>query len=1167
MSDRGRCNESPDPSRQNIQTNSSFVAGNGAQHSGHRSNYQAQPSTQSIANTLMENTFLYRSRTTAAAGSSNTGLRSVNPFNLEQPSVVNSSQQFEEYRRHQERLAAQQRTRGITSSLASNTVRSRSPGVNNSGQMEYQQHMARLSAQRTRRMAPSQSGTVRPRSPGFREDERNTRRRRITPRVAEAAYTRNPARQALRNPTPSALDGIFIPNDDEIREMRQFLAMPMQTLSNLRLYELQARNARNIVMLRNALLKLPPDSDTFRVTVPATDGDIFNETDNDVDMDENLVMAAESSSEASQPSAEDIVTELIAEIVDNVINGTPVQRLHAAALSRSERILAVDMEVLLAGITICSVDSLDRGVAPENTIFPSLEGFWLNSFLSTNADIMEAEATYCTDATQYGTHFKCLLHLEVHFTVQSALGELFPRYNNPNLSIWDEVNIRKASFLKVDVEKVSPSSCLIGFHGTTTDPKLTVGYLKEIRGATVCLGFFERGGRCASNLMLFVLHSISYDSDDVDIMTMEKRIDIASVKLCGNRSLLASVKPRRKDVIKLLPLESITSHLRMFRAAHHIGQAPRGLRNILYGDVIPQWSPDGNPVLLARGRDTIGSGSDQAKLREGVDVGCLNYLDSLTDRQCNDTQKNAILMCLKEMRSLSYETSSMSAIVGPPGTGKTTCIGLLVGTLLHHAEAGHILPGAEEINLLQKKDGFLRALNGSKAVKILICASSNAACDNIARKLLKGLPDGKGGLIKVNMVRVGCQGHDYSDLVSVSLREKALAFDNELFHPDVEQSHPSTKAVKAMAAECIVVLSTSSTSGSCTIRDLKVQFDVVVVEESGHSFEPECIIPIVTASGLSKTRRVHVVLVGDHKQLPPVIKSEHAVGRFLSLNKSFRYSKSFATQTWSLFERAVERARCPVAWLCRQYRTHPAISTIQSRQMYRNIVLQPPSESPYLARYNLPHLGGYYPFTFVDTSKLRSRLEHYRGDGKYENATEAALVERTLRKLLDLCEEGELDNQIIVTSPYRSQVDFLKEYLQDRFHVLANSVRRKKLNILIDTVDALMGLERKVVIVSLTRSNPYRASGFLDSRRRINVATSRAQNLLILIGDSTTVCHKVPMLEAFWSACFRKERGANIIFVEPQHPRDRQPGRSRQLDRMRQGVIRYRQDHGLRPRR
>lgn len=78
--------------------------------------------------------------------------------------------------------------------------------------------------------------------------------------------------------------------------------------------------------------------------------------------------------------------------------------------------------------------------------------------------------------------------------------------------------------------------------------------------------------------------------------------------------------------------------------------------------------------------------------------------------------------------------------------------------------------------------------------------------------------------------------------------------------------------------------------------------------------------------------------------------------------------------------------------------------------MYRNIVIQPPSVDPYLAKYNQPHLGGHHAFTFIDTCKSKSRMETDRGEGRYENTAEAEVVESALRKLLGMCKAGELDN-------------------------------------------------------------------------------------------------------------------------------------------------------------
>ncbi len=57
---------------------------------------------------------------------------------------------------------------------------------------------------------------------------------------------------------------------------------------------------------------------------------------------------------------------------------------------------------------------------------------------------------------------------------------------------------------------------------------------------------------------------------------------------------------------------------------------------------------------------------------------------------------------------------------------------------------------------------------------------------------------------------------------------------------------------------------------------------------------------------------------------------------------------------------------------------------------------------------------------------------------------------------------------------------------------------------IVNTVDAFQGSERKIIILSMVRSNPEGDIGFNNDERRINVSFSRAQNVLIVILNSDT---------------------------------------------------------------
>ena len=61
--------------------------------------------------------------------------------------------------------------------------------------------------------------------------------------------------------------------------------------------------------------------------------------------------------------------------------------------------------------------------------------------------------------------------------------------------------------------------------------------------------------------------------------------------------------------------------------------------------------------------------------------------------------------------------------------------------------------------------------------------------------------------------------------------------------------------------------------------------------------------------------------------------------------------------------------------------------------------------------------------------------------------------------------------------------------------------RWRNIQVEIATVDSFQGRECDVVVYSTVRSNPNHRIGFLQDYRRINVALSRARELLVIVGD------------------------------------------------------------------
>jgi superfamily I DNA and/or RNA helicase len=87
---------------------------------------------------------------------------------------------------------------------------------------------------------------------------------------------------------------------------------------------------------------------------------------------------------------------------------------------------------------------------------------------------------------------------------------------------------------------------------------------------------------------------------------------------------------------------------------------------------------------------------------------------------------------------------------------------------------------------------------------------------------------------------------------------------------------------------------------------------------------------------------------------------------------------------------------------------------------------------------------------------------------------------------------GELPKEVGVITFYMAQFNrFRKRSWHTRFNAL---------HIRIGTVDRFQGMERDIILVSLVRNNPHHNIGFAKEPERINVAFSRARELLVIVG-------------------------------------------------------------------
>lgn len=262
--------------------------------------------------------------------------------------------------------------------------------------------------------------------------------------------------------------------------------------------------------------------------------------------------------------------------------------------------------------------------------------------------------------------------------------------------------------------------------------------------------------------------------------------------------------------------------------------------------------------------------------------------------------------------------------------------------------------------------------------------------------------------------------------------------------------------------------------------NVEINFDWVIVDEAGKATPPEILVPICLGR--------KIVLVGDHKQLPPVVDEA-----LLKLQDKERMNINKEDLELSLFEYLEKNlnADCKNI-LDEQYRMNPIIGDLISKLFYESKLVSKTSKKEKTIPLKMYESK---PLVWLSTASRPDRKEERISDS-YRNTCETKLIFEQLLEIDKELDELKLKKETAIIAGYRGQRDSLTRLYESSY-----KVKFHNMSIEINTVDAFQGRETDIVFYSVVRSNDAGKLGFLKDIRRLNVAFSRARELLVVVGD------------------------------------------------------------------
>lgn len=427
-------------------------------------------------------------------------------------------------------------------------------------------------------------------------------------------------------------------------------------------------------------------------------------------------------------------------------------------------------------------------------------------------------------------------------------------------------------------------------------------------------------------------------------------------------------------------------------------------------------------------------------------------------------------------------------IQGPPGTGKTTVI----------------------------KELILQQLRRSPLSRILIVSQANVAVDNVLRGIAE-ISRTSGYIEESQIVRCGTKDKIASDIEEFSFDKKYEKYQYKLWN-----EMPCDKEIIELRKKWLDIINNKdnhSMVGECLLSCYQIigatcvglesrhyglnnmEFDLVIIDEAGKALAGELLIPI--------NRARKVIIIGDHKQLPPVINTALYMGGQVKYGDIVEEEQQLDFLNRSFFQRLYED--CPNNLKCMldvQFRMPPVIAELV------NMFYDGKLKTGENCFQKTPMLCGKH-LVFID---MKDEPDYLEIDKKEDGSNMSPFNIKEVEAAVNIATKIRkyYSGRIVVITPYKRQ----------KYELIKGFNQSKCDNIWVNTIDAFQGDEENVVIYCATRAK--KTTKYFSDVARLNVAFSRTKNTLIFLGSSQYL-RKYPNGHILRSICDYLLHNAKII--------------------------------------